>query len=224
MARPPPDFVPPPWLRFIRKYVWVLAFLLGAVTLTVMRPMLRHIPEPPPVLYSLPDDYALVDHLGRPFTPSTLEGEVWVAGFVFTSCPSSCPAVTRAMSDLADRFDRNKVDVKIVSFTVDPERDTPEVLAAYAEQAGADPARWRFVTGEPDAIRSLVSDGFRLGVGDRQAVAGDGGDLYDIAHSTKLALVDGEGQIRGYYGIEPDLGLAEIYERADRVLQEQRSR
>jgi protein SCO1 len=221
MAQPPPDFVAPPWLRFVRKYVWVLAFVLGAITLTVMRPMLRHIPDPPAVLYALPGDYALVDHLERPFTPETLAGEVWVAGFVFTSCPSSCPAVTRAMSDLADRFARNKVDVKIVSFTVDPERDTPEVLAAYAEQAGADPARWRFVTGDPDAVRALVSEGFKLGVGNRQTVEDD---VYDIAHSTKLALVDGEGQIRGFYGIEPDEGLAEIYERADRVLQEQKSR
>jgi protein SCO1 len=221
MAQPPPDFVAPPWLHFVRKYVWVLAFVLGAITLTLIRPMLRHVPEPPPVLFVLPDDYALVDHLERPFTPSTLEGEVWVAGFVFTSCPSSCPAVTRAMSDLSDRFARNNIDVKIVSFTVDPEHDTPQVLAAYAQTVGADPALWRFVTGEPDAIRSLVSEGFRLGVGDRQAVDGD---VYDIAHSTKLALVDGEGQIRGYYGIEPETGLAEIFERADRVLQEQKSR
>jgi protein SCO1 len=221
MAQPPPDLVAPPWLRFIRRYVWVIAFVLGAVTLTLIRPMLRYIPEPPPVLYTLPSDYALVDHQGRPFTPDTLAGEVWVAGFIFTSCPSSCPAVTRAMSDLADRFARNKVDVKMVSFTVDPERDTPQVLSTYAEQVGADPSRWRFVTGEPDAIRSLVTQGFRLGVGDRQAMEGD---VYDIAHSTKLALVDGEGRVRGYYGIEPDEGLAEIYERADRVLQEQKSR
>src|SRR5690606_27364193 len=149
----------------------------------------------------LPDDYALVDHLGRPFTPSTLEGEVWVAGFVFTTCPSSCPAVTRAMSDLSDRFARTKIDVKMVSFTVDPERDTPEVLDAYARSVGADPEQWRFVTGDPDAVRSLVSEGFRLGVGDRQEVETD---VYDIAHSTKLALIDGKGQIRGYYGIEPD--------------------
>ena len=221
MPQPPPDFVPPPWLRFVRRYIWVIAFVLGAATLTVIRPMLRHVPEPPPVLFTLPGDYALVDHLERPFTPATLEGEVWVAGFVFTSCPSSCPAVTRAMSDLADRFARTKVDVKMVSFTVDPERDTPEVLARYASTVGADPDQWRFVTGEPDTILKLVGEGFRLGVGERQTIEGD---IYDIAHSTKLALVDGEGQIRGYYGIEPDEGLAEIYERADRVLQEQKSR
>ena len=61
MPQPPPDFVPPPWLRFVRRYIWVIAFVLGAATLTVIRPMLRHVPEPPPVLFTLPGDYALVD-------------------------------------------------------------------------------------------------------------------------------------------------------------------
>jgi protein SCO1/2 len=197
--------------------VWIVAFVLGAITLTLIRPLLRNVPDPPPVLYTLPD-YALVDHRGEPFTPQTLEGEVWVAGFIFTSCPSSCPAVTRAMADLRARLDRTDVDVKMVSFTVDPQTDTPQVLADYAETVGAEPPAWRFVTGDPDEIETLVSEGFKLGLGERQD-KGDG--IYDIAHSTKLALVDGEGRVRGFYGIEPDLGLAEIYERADRVLREQ---
>lgn len=220
MAKPPPDFEPPSWLRLLRRYVWVIAFVFGAITLTLLRPMLRHVPEPPPVMFELPE-YALVDHTGRAFSPETLEDQVWVAGFVFTTCPSSCPAVTRAMTDLRERFDRNGIDVQMVSFTVDPEHDTPEVLREYADSVGADSETWRFVTGDPEAIRSLIGDGFRLGVGERQDK--DGG-LYDIAHSTKLALVDGQGRVRGYYGIEPDLGLDEIYERADRVLQEQKSR
>lgn len=219
MAKPPPDYEPPPWLRTLRRYIWVIAFVLGAITLTLLRPLLRHVPDPPPVLYELPD-YTLVDHHGEPFTPDTLQGEVWVAGFIFTSCPSSCPAVTRAMVDLRERFDRNDVDVQMVSFTVDPQTDTPQVLAEYADDAGADSPKWRFVTGDSEQIDHLVTDGFKLGVGDRQD-KGDG--LYDIAHSTKLALVDAKGRVRGFYGIEPDDGLAEIYERADRVLMEHKT-
>lgn len=221
MPQPPPDFEATPGLTWLRKHIWLVAGVLGVVTVTAIRPFLRRVPDPPPVMHVLPD-YALVDDHERPFRPETLHGKVWVAGFVFTSCPSTCPAVTRAMQDLHARFERNDIDVEMVSFTVDPAHDTPQVLRAYAEQAGAD-EQWRFVTGDPAAIRALVRDGFKLGIGDATPTADDA-DLYDIAHSTKLALVDPEGNVRGFYGIEPDEGLDEIYHRAQHVLAEARKR
>jgi protein SCO1/2 len=219
MAAPPPDFEPPPWLAFLRRHIWVIMGGLAIITITAIRPLMRHIPEPPPVMFTLPADYALVDHEGRAFDASTLKGEVWVAGFVFTRCPSSCPAVTRAMQDLHDRFARNGVAVKLVSFSVDPEYDTPEVLSAYHDEfATEDDDSWRFVTGDMKTISSLLEGGFKLGVGDRTEKDG----LFDIAHSTKLALVDAEGNVRGFYDLDPtpnvDGGLDELYERADRVL------
>ncbi len=217
MAAPPPDFIPSRGLAWLRKYIWIVAAVLGIITITALRPMLRRVPEPPAVLYVLPD-YALVDHQGRSFVPETLRGKVWVAGFVFTSCPSTCPAVTRAMGELRDRFDRMDLDVEMVSFTVDPEHDTPEVLGAYAEQANITSERWRFVTGSPAQIRDLVRDGFKLGIGEREA--DPKGAMYDIAHSTKLALVDTKGGVRGFYDIEPDAGLDEIYHRAQHVMAE----
>lgn len=220
--QPPPDFEPPVWLRLLRKHIYVVAGLFGIITITAIRPLMRRVPDPPPVLYQLPE-YALVDQQERPFTPETLRGKVWIAGFVFTSCPSTCPAVTRAMQDLRARLDRNEMDVEMVSFTVDPEHDTPAVLRAYAEQAGADPGNWRFVTGDLAAIRALVRDGFKLGIGER-APTEDDANLYDIAHSTKLALVDPDGNVRGFYGIEPDQGLDEIYHRAQHVMKEARAR
>jgi protein SCO1/2 len=202
-------------LRFLRKHIWVISFLLAIIALTAVRGRMRYIPEPPPVLYQLPE-YALVDHEGEPFTSDTLDGNVWVAGFIFTRCPSSCPAVTRAMLELRARFDRYGVDVHMVSVSVDPETDTPEVLATYAAQAGADNPKWKFVTGELPAIKALVGEGFRLGIGDPTPQAGS---AYDIAHSTKLALVDPQGGVRGFYGIDPE-GLEELFERADRVAME----
>ena len=217
----PPDFEPPVWLRLLRKHIWLVGGLFGVITITAIRPFLRHVPEPPPILHTLPA-YELVDDHERPFTADTLRGKVWVAGFVFTSCPSTCPAVTRAMQDLHARFDRNDIDVEMVSFTVDPQRDTPQVLRAYAEQVGAD-ERWRFVTGDPAAIRAVVRDGFKLGIGDKEPTVDDA-DLYDIAHSTKLALVDPDGNVRGLYGIEPDQGLDEIFHRAQHVMAEARKR
>lgn len=219
--QPPSDLARPPWLLFIQRHIWVIAGIAGILTLTLIRPFLRHVPEPPPVMFELPDDYALVDHEGQPFTPETMKGKVWVAGFVFTTCPSTCPVVTKAMADLRERFDKMGHDVEMVSFTVDPAHDTPEVLAEYSSSIGVETDKWRFVTGEPKAVISLVRDGFRLGVGEREA--DEAGVAYDIAHSTKLALVGPDGDVRGYYGIEPDEGLDEIYHRAQHVLREMRA-
>lgn len=213
MAAPPPDFQPSPALAWLRKYIWIVAAVLGIVTITGLRGRLRSVPETPPVLYTLPS-YDLVDHQGRPFSPDTLSGKVWVAGFVFTSCPSTCPAVTRAMGSLRDRYDRLGIDIEMVSFSVDPERDTPEVLAAYAEKVGATSERWRFVTGSEQAVGDLVRKGFKLGM---DPTPTDDGSLFDIAHSTQLALVDADGGVRGFFDIEPDGGLDEIFHRSQHV-------
>ena len=75
MAAPPPDFEPPPWLKFARRHIWAIMGGLAIVTITLLRPYMRHIPEPPEVMFTLPSDYALIDHEGRPFTPETLQGE-----------------------------------------------------------------------------------------------------------------------------------------------------
>lgn len=219
MAQPPPDYVPPPWLAWLRRNIWWVSGVLGILTITAIRPLLRRIPEPPAVMFTLPADYALVDQHGAPFTPATLRGKVWVAGFVFTHCPSICPTVTKAMADLRGRFDRLGLEIEMVSFTVDPARDTPEVLAAYAVESGADNPRWRFVTGKPDDVVALVRHGFYLGVGPAKPTGVD--NMYDISHSSQLALVDGEGNVRGFYGIEAEQGLDEIFHRAQHVLAEQ---
>jgi protein SCO1/2 len=219
MATPPPDYVPPPWLEWIRRNIWAISFVLGAIAITALYPFTRRIPDPPPKLYPLPS-YELVDHRGEPFTDQTLQGKVWVAGFVFTSCKSTCPAVTGSMKELRARFDRNNLPIEMVSFTVDPEVDTVKVLADYVESSDAENERWRFVTGEPRAVEALVAEGFKLGVGDR--IDKEGG-LYDIAHSTKLALVDETGAVRGYYSTDAE-GLGELFERADRVYMETKRR
>lgn len=227
--RSPPDLQRPEWLEWFKRNLWVIAFSAGILTLTGLRcsGRLRYVPDPPEVMFVLPQDYALVDHQGRPFGPDTLRGKVWIAGFVFTSCPSSCPAVTTAMGQLRERLDRYGVDVEMVSFTVDPQHDTPAVLSEYLAQQGVESDHWRFVTDDPqrehpaDApspVLRLVRHGFKLGVGDREADAQ--GVAYDIAHSTKLALIDGDGGVRGLYGISDEHGTDEIFERAQHVLNE----
>jgi len=84
--------------------------------------------------------------------------------------------------------------LRFVSFGVDPEHDTPEVLAEYGRKLGADPARWAFLHGERPVIRALIKDGFKLAIED-----GAPDSVEPILHSTRFVLVDGEGTIRGYY-------------------------
>ena len=215
--RPPEDMPVPPHLAFLRRHIWILAAVLGMITLTLLRPFMRRVPDPPPVMFELPD-FALVDERGQPFTRADMEGQIWVASFIFTSCPSTCPAVTSAMKQLQERYGKHDLPIRLVSFSVDPMTDTPEVLARHAATVGADPERWRFVTGKPQAVRALVEEGFHLGVGAKRPAEGG---AYDITHSTKLALVGPHGGVRGFYGID-EMGLDEVFHRSEHVLREQR--
>jgi protein SCO1/2 len=217
MNAPPAGTVPPPRPSILRN-PWLWAFLIGIATLTLMRPLLRHEPEPPPVLGQLPS-FELIDQRGQRFGSAELAGDVYIANFVFTRCTSICPLLTRAMARLQTGYDERGIEgIKLVSFSVDPEYDTPPRLQAYAETHGADPARWTFVTGEPDAIVRLIEHGFTLGVGPAEM---QGDTIIDIAHSGKFVLVDGTGGIRGYYDSD-ELGLDEIYHRAIHVLEQTR--
>ncbi len=201
-------------LRSLWRNPYVLAFLLGIITLTAIRPLLRRVPEPPPVLSQLPA-FTLVAADGNPFGSDDLKGRPYIASFFFTSCRSICPTIMKGMQRLDDGFKQRGIgEIRLVSITVDPEDDTPAVLAAYAKTLGADPQRWVLLTGEPDAVKRLVVAGFKTPL--EKAPPGGPGPM-DIAHTGKLVLVDGSGRIRGYYGTD-DLGLDEVYNRAQHVL------
>ncbi len=133
-------------------------------------------------------DFSLTDQRGRSLTLAGLRDKIWVADFIFTSCVTICPPMTDEMSKLQDEFPIE--GVYFVSFSVDPERDTPEVLSRYADRYGADHNSWSFLTGEKEAIYQLAYAGFNLAAG-RQGS--------EILHSTRFVLVDRAGQVRGYY-------------------------
>lgn len=223
MREPPP--LPPPeerggWLhrKFIR-YPWHFGAVVGIVTITAMRPCTRHVPDPPPVMSQVPE-FALVDHDGQPFSRDSMLGKVWVAGFMFTSCPSTCPKISRAMLDLQHRYEQHKIgDVSLVSFSVDPENDTPQVLARYAEHLGADTTHWRFVTGPLADMQKLVVGGFASAMDKQNGPSG----MVDIAHTTKLVLIDPDGNVRGYYASD-EVGIDEVFHRSQHVLREYRQR
>lgn len=148
--------------------------------------------DEPPVLRTLPD-FALTERSGRTVGSSDLRGHVWVVNFIFTRCPDVCPALTAQMATLQRTLPEDATDpVRIVSLSVDPAHDTPPVLQAYAARAGAGPS-WLFLTGSRDAVAGLLRDGFQV------AFADDGPPEAPITHSDRVALVDRELRIRGYY-------------------------
>jgi len=194
----------------------LLAALAGVILIPALRPLLRIEPDPPPVLRQLPE-WRLVDQDGEAFGSADLAGEAYVASFVFTRCATVCPRLTSEVSRLQRRYREEGVEaVRLVSFSVDPEHDTPERLLDYAGSRGLDLDRWSFVTGAEKAMRSVVLDGFALPMGERLDLAGG---LVDVAHATRLVLVDRAGGIRGYYGSDA-VGLDEVFHRTRQVLAE----
>ena len=208
-----------PIRRFLMTYPWHIAIVVGLIAIPASRSCTRFEPPPPPVISSLPS-FELRDAATRSAFGSThLKGSVWVAGFVFTTCPTTCPGVTRAMRALQRRYVAEQVPVKLVSFSVDPEFDTPDKLMAYAQKYKADLTSWHFLTADSSkAMEAVVSGGFRTMMGEKKQI--DGG-MFDIAHTTKLALVDWEGNIRGYYANDAR-GLDELFHRSQHVLRQQR--
>lgn len=140
--------------------------------------------RPPLEVFGSVPDFTLTAQTGQAFSGASLRGHVWVADFIFTTCNGPCPRMTSQMRQVQDA----SPTIKLVSFTVDPEHDTPPVLAEYARRQHADPARWTFLTGPRDTLHHLCFDAFHLG-----NVSGA------LDHSTRFVLIDRELQIRAYY-------------------------
>lgn len=132
--------------------------------------------------------FTLTSQTGAEFdSRKQLAGKVWVADFIFTTCQGPCPRMSAYMQRIQERV-KDLPDVRLVSFTVDPDRDTPEVLAEYGRRFQADPERWYFLTGPKETLQKLNRDAFLLG------------DINpNLEHSTRFVLVDRQGVVRGYY-------------------------
>jgi protein SCO1/2 len=151
-----------------------------------------------PVVATLPP-FELVDSSGNKVSRTDLDGQVWVADFIFTNCAGICPILSARMAELQKALIDGAVDARLVSISVDPARDSPDALRAYGERFKADPERWWFLTGERAALYDLIGKGFLLSVAGRtqEEADADGGEL--ITHSDRFVLVDRQGRIRGYY-------------------------
>jgi len=169
--------------------------------------------EPLPELFPVAS-FELTDQDGQPFGSDALRGEVWIADFFFTTCPTICETLTERMGALRAWLEAEGVDALLVSFTVDPETDRPEVLEAYARRHDADVPRWRFLTGEPEDVRSVVVGSFKLPM---QVQAEDpDAALMRIAHGVRFVLVDRQHTIRGLYETTPE-ALGALVEDAARL-------
>ena len=140
--------------------------------------------------------FALTERSGKTITNRDLSGKIWVADFIYTTCPGPCPLLTAGMARIQETVAHDP-EVQLVSFTVDPDTDTPPVLAKYADSFDADPNRWWFLTGPKKPLYDLIQNGFLQVVEDNTGQPQAGQNR--VVHSTYLALVDGDGNVRGIY-------------------------
>ena len=190
------------------KRALALALVLAAVGSSAAVAMLRRRAPELPRYGALPG-FALTDASGKPFGTGDLDGRVWVADFIFTSCPEVCPRMTEEMARLQTFLVNRALDgrVQLVSLSVDPDRDTPATLLAYSRQFHARPQTWHFVTGSQQAIEDAVVRGFKIAVSREKDDSQDG---FAIVHGTKFVLVDQARQIRGYYDANDSASMARL--------------
>ena len=184
------------------KSPFLIAFLVGAAVITVLPFFQRMAMKAPPPIASL-GEWQLTDQDGRVVGSESLKGQVWIASFFFSRCPSICPQQQKDFSQILkhvdDLKDGDKAPIRLVSFTVDPEHDTPPVLKAWGDKMGVDSAKWSLVTGPEATIKELLMKRMFVDVGERVPL---GNDLFDISHASKFVLIDQNGDVRGYWGTD----------------------
>ena len=173
-----------------------MKFVVAAAFLLCLTGCLRRTSSLP-VYYDVPA-FELVAQDAQPFHSGVLTGKIWVADFIYTTCPGPCPRMTSQMHEVQDAIAKMP-DVKLVSFTVDPARDTPPVLAEYAKVHGASSEHWYFLTGPETTLEKLDRDVFKLGSLNAA-----------MEHSTRFVLVDRQSRIRGYYDTSEARAIARL--------------
>jgi len=168
-----------------------------------------------PVLGTIPQ-FHLSTQEAKPFTQEDMKGKYWVADFIFTSCGGACPMMTERMKkNIQEPLEemagpQGDLPVRIVSFSVDPERDTPERLAEYAKEHGSNLHYWVFLTGPLQEVTKAVVQGFKVSMGKLPKETPAPGatampseaDIFEVVHGEQFVLIDDQGKIRGYYSSE----------------------
>jgi protein SCO1/2 len=213
IAAPPTQKLPAPSNRALpTAIVALLAVGLIALVMWRARAPIENTRVELPVMSHVPD-FSFVDQNGNRFDGKTLAGQVWVANFIFTRCPNICPRFTAKMASLQTRSADAEPGLKLVSFTVDPAYDTPEVLKTYGEKYKADFARWTFARGEKHELEKVIREGML-----QPMDWGDGQDLNSVVHGSYFALIDGKRQVRGVYKFSEAGSVDEVMRDAKLLL------
>jgi len=207
-------------LTMLRRLLWggVAVVCIAVVGIVIWRWQARALSEAKSQLpleglknYGAVPDFTLTERSDRKISLADIKGKVLIAQFFFTHCTDICPLTVAQMGLLHLEY-LNEPDfrsaVRFVSITVDPERDTPQVLRKYAEHFTADPDLWLFLTGDKATIVPLAQEVFKLGIGEAAnspEVEKKTGEEKELFHSNRLVLIDRKAQIRGYYsGIDAE--------------------
>lgn len=157
--------------------------------------------------------FRLTERSGRTIGETDLGDRVWIASFIFTHCPLSCPRITSVMKGIEAKL--AGTGVQLVSISVDPDRDTPGVLADYARKYGADDGRWWFLTGPKEDLLRLITQGFKLGLTNSSEAAQHAG-AEPITHSDRLALVDRGNKVVALFDSSDPRKIARLVAEAER--------
>ena len=205
--------------------LFVAGFALLGIGVILLTLMLRNQAsvEVTPKLFETPE-FSLTNCNGEQITKESLLGKVWLVDFIFTRCPGPCPLMTQTMKSLQTRLQRESgiedCNVTLLSISVDPAYDSPEVLLDYAQRAGADLDNWYFLTGPEGDTQSLIRGGFKIAVTRDE----DSGLVPPIVHGTNFLLVDGSGWVRRILNIQDDRFLEDAVDSINDLCQENTAR
>jgi len=209
----------------MKKVIAICLFALLSGCKSETKPVAKETPggkeavsavDKPPVLMRAPD-FSLTDQSGQSYGSDQLLGRACVVNFIFTRCEATCPVQTARLAELQEEWKKHQAwnDIRMLSITVDPEYDTPEVLKEYAVAARADMDHWKFLTGPKDTILALTRQGFKLPVeADKNAKGAP------ITHSPGFVLIDPQGHVRGFYDSGTATALKQLTQDLYTTLQE----
>ena len=194
--------------RFVGSWVFWTVFVLLGVSIPILRTLTMDSPARVPIVEKT-GNFRLVNQYGKAFGSAELKGKVWVAGMMCTECPFASPEFTAQMAKVQHRS-RGMADAfRMVSFSMDPESDTPTVLLKHAEEHRASRGRWVFLTGPVELVKQAIAQIFG-----REAPRQKRGEAalkgFNSEKSYVFVLVDQRMRVRGYYDCRDDASIEEL--------------
>ena len=202
-----------------RMVRWPLVAVMASVLTVLLMACSSQDSDILPVYEDIPH-FSLTDQMGQAVTREDLLGKVVLANFIFTNCTEFCPTLSPRMAQVQEKLEEDSLlgsELLLLSFSVDPEHDMPEILLSYAERYGANHDAWLFLTGPPEVMRQVIIGGLKLAFGQvnqRNEHHHEDASIhiheYDVFHTNRVVLVDKEGRVRAYYDGAVDWDMAKV--------------